>query len=369
MLPNLCRLPVLLATTVLLELLLIAYVLSLSVVVEFDWARFARMSLYLQIVALSAMGLLCQSRQFINRLSRGIATALVLILVCGVVVAANLIWQLLLGTNVSALDWRWLLRDCLIAIVLGLIALRYVYLQQRWIIEQQVTERARFEALQARIQPHFLFNTLNSIAALIAVSPDKAEAAIQDLSLLLRKQINGDRDRHTWLQEREICEAYLGIETLRYGDRLGVEWQVDSVPDDMALPPLLLQPLLENAIRHGIAKMKESGWIRVYGERLEARGPSGEEHYKVCVENGVDTDFLPYADADSDRLMGAAALGEEHGIALANVRARVAAFFRDERTGEERASVKVEILSGLCRISLQMPYLKNTAVEGLNRDR
>ena len=240
-------------------------------------------------------------------------------------------------------------------------------MQQRWSDEQKATENARYEALQSRIQPHFLFNTLNTIAALIAVAPQKAEAAIQDLSILLRKQIGSDRKQHNWSQERAICQAYLGIEALRYGDRLCVNWQVESVPDDLALPPLVLQPLLENAIRHGIAKMKEAGTINVLGQMEKSPDQLGARRVTVCVENSLDTNFLPYASTAKDQRHASTTLADEHGIALANVRARVAAFYRDEQTGIERASVKVEMLSGLCRITLQMPYICVSAINGDQR--
>lgn len=130
--------------------------------------------------------------------------------------------------------------------------LRYFYLQSQWRRQEQAELRARIESLQARIRPHFLFNSLNSIAALVASDPVKAEQAVLDLSDLFRASLARPGTLVAWRDELELSRRYLSIEQYRLGDRLQMDWQVDGVPDDLPIPQLTLQPLLENALVYGI---------------------------------------------------------------------------------------------------------------------
>ena len=129
--------------------------------------------------------------------------------------------------------------------------------------------QAQVAALQARIRPHFLFNSMNTVAALVRVDPDAAERCIEDLSELFRaalgEQGGGD---DTLAEEWALVDRYLAIEQLRLGDRLRVLRDLDALPADFPLPRLLLQPLVENAVRHGIQPLREGGEIRLEG-RLE----------------------------------------------------------------------------------------------------
>ena len=151
------------------------------------------------------------------------------------------------------------MRDLLIALVLGGIVLRYLYLQQQNRIEQIAADQARLDALQARMRPHFLFNTMNTIASLIRYAPNDAETAVEDLSALLRVTLSDRRRVVPWAQECEICEAYLRIEQLRLGERLQVSWDIQKGVEGFYLPPLSIQPLLENAIYHGIETRPQGG--------------------------------------------------------------------------------------------------------------
>ena len=130
---------------------------------------------------------------------------------------------------------------------------------------------SRLDSLRARIRPHFLFNTLNSIASLIVSRPETAEQAVEDLSELFRVSLGEDQRQATVADELRLCELYLGIEELRLGERLRVEWKVDDAARDQPMPSLLLQPLVENAIYHGIEPLAGGGVIDILIEPVNSR--------------------------------------------------------------------------------------------------
>ncbi|RYX88288.1 MAG: sensor histidine kinase [Comamonadaceae bacterium] len=126
---------------------------------------------------------------------------------------------------------------------------------------------ARLSELQSRIRPHFLFNTLNSAIALVREEPAKAEALLEDLSDLFRHALVDQGDSVTLAQEITLARRYLAIEQVRFGDRLRVEWSVDPAADDALLPPLLLQPLVENAVKHGVEPSDTGAQVKVTTQR------------------------------------------------------------------------------------------------------
>ncbi len=166
--------------------------------------------------------------------------------------------------------------------------------------------QARLAELQSRIRPHFLFNTLNSAIALVRAEPAKAEALLEDLSDLFRYALAEPHSTTTLAEEIELAQRYLAIEQVRFGERLQVRWQLDPSAHGALLPPLLLQPLVENAIRHGVEPNARGGKLQV---RTERRGDLVE----VRITNTLPT--------ETDSANAAAKRG--NGIALANVRARL----------------------------------------------
>jgi two-component system sensor histidine kinase AlgZ len=122
---------------------------------------------------------------------------------------------------------------------------------------------ARLQALTARIRPHFLFNSLNAVLSLIRSDPRRAETALEELAELFRALMRDHRDLLPLADEIALCRQYLDLEKLRLGDRLNVEWEIADVPADLNVPPLMLQPLLENAVYHGIEPMGEVGTVRI----------------------------------------------------------------------------------------------------------
>jgi len=147
-------------------------------------------------------------------------------------------------------------------IITGLV-LRYFYVQQRLRLQEQSELQSRIQALQSRIRPHFLFNSMNIIASLIATDPDTAESVVEDLSELFRASLNDAGNQVPIEEELDLCERYIRIESLRLGERLRLEWDVEDIGPATRIPLLTLQPLLENAIYHGIQPLPEGGTIEL----------------------------------------------------------------------------------------------------------
>ncbi len=122
---------------------------------------------------------------------------------------------------------------------------------------------ARLQALQSRIRPHFLFNCINAVLSLIRTDPKRAEHALEDMADLFRVLMADNRQLSPLQKEVELCRQYLQLEQLRLGERLKVEWHIDNLPSDALIPPLVLQPLLENAVYHGIEPIVDTGIINI----------------------------------------------------------------------------------------------------------
>jgi two-component system sensor histidine kinase AlgZ len=218
-------------------------------------------------------------------------------------------------------------RDCMLATgLLGAGLLRYFYVVAQWQARVAAAAQAQVAALQARIRPHFLFNSMNAVAALIRLDPDAAERTVENLAELFRAALGSDQASPGTLgEEWALVDRYLEIEALRLGDRLRVERDID-VPADLPLPRLLLQPLVENAIRHGVQPLREGGTIRLAGRRV----PGGVE---IVVDN-------PVTDAPGTP-------GNGHG--LHNVRERVRFHFG------ERATVSAQVREGRFVVAMFLP--------------
>jgi len=160
--------------------------------------------------------------------------------------------------------------NTVIAALLGAAMLRYFYLLAQWQTRLEAVSQAQVAALQARIRPHFLFNSMNTVAALVRVDPAAAERTVEDLSELFRAALGEHSTRDGTLDEElGLVDRYLDIEQLRLGDRLRIRRDLDTLPPTFPLPRLLLQPLVENAVRHGIQPLREGGEVilRGRGER------------------------------------------------------------------------------------------------------
>ena len=245
-------------------------------------------------------------------------------------------WQelpALLAAGVVADLWGFLLPNLLIATIVTGLLLRYFWVTAQWRREVEEEARSRIRALQARIRPHFLFNSMNTIAALTRSDPARAEEAVEDLADLFRASLSEATSSMTLKEELELSRIYQRIESHRLGARLAVEWRIAGLPLRARVPALSLQPLLENAIYHGIEQLPAGGTVVVEGRYEEAGGM-----IELCIDNP-----LPPARTDGP------ALRAGNRIALDNLRQRFALAWGP------RASVEAGPAGERYRVRLRFP--------------
>lgn len=270
-LPNFCDIRMVFGVVLVAELLAIVLQLAQSrSLVEF-WQELGLLSLFIQWIALTGAALLCGLRRYVRHLdNRGMGILSYVLLLAVTLALSELAFRAITlnllapeqsGTGHAA----FLLRNMVMAAIVGALFLRYLYVQHQWKQQVQAEALARLQALRARIRPHFLFNSLNTIAALTQSRPVQAEEAVQDLADLFRATLADARDRVSLEEEIDLTQHYVKLEALRLGDRLEVDWQLVGLPERLQVPSLLLQPLVENAIYHGIESLPEGGVIRVWG--------------------------------------------------------------------------------------------------------
>jgi len=279
--PDLCATSPVVLSILLSELVVLVHVLASSGLPRFDWNDFALSSLFVLWVVLVSSMLLCWCRRPFSRLSLLLATLSSLGLVTLVTLVTSLLARVFFTqlANIQDGHW-WVVRNVLVAIVLTGIVLRYFYLQQQLRLQEQLEIQARLDSLRTRIRPHFLFNTLNSIASLIVSRPETAEQAVEDLAELFRATLKESREATTVQDEIHLTRLYLGIEELRLGQRLQVHWDVDEQTLGASMPTLVLQPLVENAVYHGISRLPEGGTIDI---RIARQG----DELTVSLDNPV----------------------------------------------------------------------------------
>lgn len=266
LLPDLCEYQALFVLIIVSQLVALVLVVTYAGL-YFDWVQFGMMSLYIQLQAVCSAIPLCKLRLYLNTLSKYKAASLayILLLIIGFLLGILAEWQYA-PIQQRYFDWHNVFRNLLITAILAGIALRYLYLHQQLINREKSELMANLSALQARIKPHFLFNTMNSIASLITIEPEKAEKMVEDLAELLRASLRDNVVETSIAEEWRICEKYLEIEQLRLGDRL--HWQCDfsKLDQQLSIPSLSLQPLIENAIYHGIQPSPTGGYMKIIGE-------------------------------------------------------------------------------------------------------
>ena len=153
------------------------------------------------------------------------------------------------------------LRHLLLA--LGVCGVLLLYFGLRAKALSPAIAESRLQALQARIRPHFLFNSINAVLSLVRSDPKRAETALLDMADLFRVLMKDNRELVPISEEVELCRQYLELEKLRLSDRLTVEWHLHNMPADALIPPLVLQPLLENAVYHGIEPSSAPGTVSI----------------------------------------------------------------------------------------------------------
>jgi two-component system, LytTR family, sensor histidine kinase AlgZ len=342
-LPDLCSPRAALGVVVIVELTAILLALARTDAAVGFWTDLARTSTFLLWIGLLGASLLCALRPRLERFTVSRGSAIVLLVVCAVVAvvseAAVLAGRsrLMEATGAATLfpgpKDGFLLRNVLIALVVTGLALRYYYVSHEWRRNVEMQARARVHALQARIRPHFLFNSMNTIAALTRSDPACAEQAVQDLADLFRASLNERRETILLEEELEIARTYQRMEQLRLGTRLEVRWDIDELPPRALVPSLTLQPLLENAIYHGIEPRAQGGTITVSGELAGGQ-------VTIVVRN-------PATDLEPAR--------EGNRLALANIRERLALLYGS------RALVKAGRFDDEYIVTLRFPHIETAA--------
>ena len=337
-LPDFCGAWVVLALVLVNALLAVVLALARQGVQGVFLVDLGRTSVYLLWTTLLCAAALCKARPWLARqpLPRSTAAALAVIvatvaIVSEVVYGLGAYWERRTGVASGLFPvhhWKFLLPNVGIAAIVGAFVLRYCYVAHEWKRSVELEARSRIRALQARIRPHFLFNSLNTVAALTRSEPARAEEAIEDLADLFRVSLSDARAQITLREELEVARIYQRIEQLRLGERLQVRWKVADLPPDAIVPSLLLQPLLENAIGHGIEPLPEGGTVTVDGRC------TGEE---IVIEIGNPVSETARAVRSGNR------------IALDNIRQRLELAFPG------RASVTVDEGAGQYRVTLRFP--------------
>ncbi len=220
--------------------------------------HYIRMAAWVQPLLFFNLALLAVLGKLLRRPAVWIGRAAVLLLAAG---SAVLLSDLSGALTLDEADWQRLMRAGLLGGITA--ALMLSYLAMRVSALSPALAEARLQWLTARIRPHFLFNSLNAVVSLIRQDPRRAENALEELAELFRALMRDPRELVPLADEIALCRQYLDLEKLRLGDRLNVQWDMVDLPLDLKVPPLLLQPLLENAVYHGIEPAADSGTIRI----------------------------------------------------------------------------------------------------------
>jgi len=273
-LPDLCQAQSILFLVLIAELLVVVVVLADGNLINFDWTKLGLTSLFVQWVVLASAALLCNFRPVLMRMSTAYATITGYTLILSLTLIFSVIgeWMTLDDMGWNAAKTGIIVRNIIVAAVMAGIAFRYFFLQHQLRRQEQAELNSRIQALQSRIRPHFLFNSMNIIASLISIDPETAETVVEDLSMLFRASLNDSSNLPVPLSEElDLCRKYVHIESLRLDDRLRVSWQIEVDPNTVKIPLLTLQPLLENAIYHGIQPLPEGGEVSVNIQRQDGK--------------------------------------------------------------------------------------------------
>lgn len=295
----------------------------------------SKTSMFVLWLALLGCALMCVLRSRLEGIGKTrafVVSFFILLVMC--LVLAEIAYQLtrIFAESVIIEDTHvgFLFRTIAISSIVIALAMRYLYVSSEWRRSIVLEAQARISALQALIRPHFLFNSMNTIASLTRTDPRQAEEAVEDLSDLLRANLGGSKNRTTLKQELEIAAIYQRIEKLRLGDRLRVRWDVAELPMRALIPSLTIQPLLENAIYHGIEPLDGGGVVVIDGGRDGA-------DIVVAVTN-------PIAAGREERQRSG------NRIALENIRQRLRLAYG------ERGSIEVAESPEQYRVEIRFPF-------------
>jgi two-component system sensor histidine kinase AlgZ len=326
-LPNFCNLGVMLRSLIIVNLLLVPAALLRAAQPGTVLQEFMALAAFSEPVLIVSLVALCGARRWLHAL--GYARSIAVLMAFELIVAALLwhVWAQLLPER------RGMPFPNLALLTLFVTGITIAYFDLRARALTPAIAEARIQALQARIRPHFLYNSINAVLSLIRSEPRRAERALEDLADLFRVLMADNRTLAPISNEVELARQYLALETLRLGDRLKITWRIDSMPADALVPPLVLQPLVENAVYHGI-------------EPSEAGG-------EIEIDVGVAGGQLIMALRNPFPGGGRHSAGNR--MAIVNIRERLQLHFDAE------ATMRSEVKDGMYKVTIRMPYITAAA--------
>ena len=321
-LPSFCNLGVMLRSMVAVNILLAAAAVIRAPSLDAVWGEMLDFAAFGEPMLIVSLVALCAARKWLTTL--GYAAAYLVIAVFELAVAWAFHW-LAIGTGVVATAMPFT-QFAAITVFVGGIALAYFDFRMRAL--SPALAEARIQALQARIRPHFLYNSINAVLALMRSDPRRAEVALEDLADLFRVLMADNRTLAPISAEVELARQYLALEELRLGERLRVRWRIDAMPADALVPPLVLQPLVENAVYHGIEPSDTGG-------EIEIDVALADKQIVMELRN-------PFS--------GSGKHSAGNRMAIVNIRERLQLHFDAE------ASMRSEVKDGSYHVTIRMPY-------------
>jgi len=322
-LPNFCNLGVMLRVLVIVNLFVLAAAVTRARQPAELAGQFLVAAAFAEPVLIVSLTLLCAGRRVLHSLPYAAAAAAV----AALELALAWGWGQLFGAMFPDQDPGPLPRQAFFVLLVTGVILAYFDLRAR--AQSPAIAQARIQALQARIRPHFLYNSINAVLSLIRSDPKRAERALEDLADLFRVLMADNLAFAPIAKEIDIARQYLAIEELRLGPRLRVAWRVEAMPADALVPALLLQPLVENAVYHGIEPLEEGGEIAI-----EVAGTGDQLTIRLT------NPYRPGADNHVGNRM-----------ALANIRERLQLHFDAE------ASLQSRVEGATYEVVLRLPYI------------
>ncbi len=336
--PDFCSAKAVLIALLLAELLAMLLALGEFASIQDFWSTVGINCFFIIWVILPSQALLGLMKNWLRKVNpmTAIVTAFVVIQLITCVITwlgySGLSYFTFPSIAKSSVEPALYLRTLGISSIVSLVLLYHLYIQTCWKQQVQAELNARLQALQSRIQPHFLFNSLNTIASTVHEDPELAENLLVHMSELMRAGLNTQNNLVTLTDELRLVHGYLSIESQRVGDRLNVEWNVDKSVCDAHIPPLSVQPLVENAVYHGVEP-------RTGGGTVEITAIKRDRSVILMVRNSVTKESQHET------------TNHGHGIALDNVMARVKGWFGDD------AKVVFSTVDGWFQARIIIPYV------------
>lgn len=322
-LPDLCNIQAVFLLVLLGELLALLLTIADYGLERFNWDKLGLISVQIQWIVLLSAVCLCRLRFWLGNLSQVQAGTFSYALVMFITLFLCLLGQwliyamsglILLEQQHFQINYWQLINNLAVAAILAGTVLRYLYLQQQLQNQREAEMQARIQALQSRIRPHFLFNSMNSIASLIASAPETAERVVEDLSDLFRASL-AEPALIPLERELNLCKQYLDIEQLRLSSRLQVEWQISDFDKHLRIPSLMLQPIVENAIFHGIEPLPQGGKVCIKLSQTE-------KQLRIVITNPYPLVRKNYKASNTQDTAG-----RHNSMALDNIRRRLIAHY------------------------------------------